>query len=585
MASAVYNVPRLLRSRIPRVCTVVVASTPDDMMAKIDGIVRDNPFLELRLDYLHNPQSVMPRLSKFLRERPEAILVATCRRSQNGGKFKGSVASQIEVLSKAAAAGCHLVDVEIETAEALKRGEFEKLRRNASTILSFHDFRSTRKLDDTFARMLQIPSDFYKVVSTATCLSDNVQMIKFLEKYAKDYSLVGFCMGEQGRISRVLSVRSGGLFTYGAVSSGEESAPGQLTTRELRSTYRIDHIDAATQIYGVAGDPVAHSLSPAMLNLAFRRENVNAVYLSLHTKNVDDLLMCVREIPIRGLSITMPHKEAIAEHLENADDLVKKTGACNTVVRAQDGKLYGFNTDVSGIVGPLADRLNLANSRILVLGAGGAARAAVFGLAGRGAQIHICNRTVPKAQKLARQAGAKVTKRTDLKKIDFDAIVNATSVGMGTGKQSPLEVDELRTRLVFDLVYNPIETKLIKMARAKGIACISGVEMFIRQGARQFEIWTGKPAPVEEMRGLILKVLQERYPREPESNGATPAPDKARPTEPQAAKSGVRDIKATASSSNGSRRAKPAKPTAHAPKSVARHTKGKKPLRKVAKKR
>jgi 3-dehydroquinate dehydratase/shikimate dehydrogenase len=520
MATPVFNAPRILRSRIPRVCVAVIGTTPEEMIDKAEALIRENPFLELRLDYLANPAAALPKVKRLLETRPDAVFIGTCRRAVNGGKFKGSVAAQLEVLTKASAAGCQLLDVELETAESVKAAELQKLRSNASLILSYHDFKATKKLDETFARMVKVPAEYYKLVTTATSLYDNVVMTKFLEKHGNDYWLIGLCMGDQGIISRILSVRAGSVFTFAAASAEEATAPGQVTYRDLRSTFRIDHVDAATQIYGVAGDPVAHSLSPAMMNLAFRRENVNGIYLALQTKKIDDLMACIRDIPIRGLSVTMPHKQEVVRYLANTDDLVRKIGAVNTVVRAADGKLYGFNTDVGGVVGPLSDRITLNHARILVIGAGGAARAAVFGLTARGAQVSILNRTLPKAQKLAREAGAKVVKRTDLKKLDFDVIINATPIGMGNPKASPLEPDEMRARLVFDMVYNPVETKLLKQAKAKGMATIPGFEMFVQQGARQFEIWSGKPAPIEEMRGVVMKALGDVAPREP----ATPVP-------------------------------------------------------------
>ncbi len=186
----------------------------------------------------------------------------------------------------------------------------QRLRTAPALILSFHDFRGTKKLEETLEKMVAIPADFYKIVSTATTLYDNVVMMKFLEKHSDRHSLVGLCMGEQGIISRVLGVRAGSVFTFAAVSADEKTAPGQVTAQELRSTYRIEQVDAATRVYGVAGDPVAHSLSPAIMNAALRRENVNGVYLALHAKTLKDLLGCVRDIPIHGLSITMPYKEA-----------------------------------------------------------------------------------------------------------------------------------------------------------------------------------------------------------------------------------------------------------------------------------
>jgi 3-dehydroquinate dehydratase/shikimate dehydrogenase len=188
-------------------------------------------------------------------------------------------------------------------------------------------------------------------------------------------------------------------------------------------------------------------------------------------------------------------------------------GACNTVVRAQDGKLYGFNTDTAGVVRPLEQRITLEKARILVLGAGGAARAAVFGLKERGAEVYILNRTPEQAQKLARQAKARTLKRPDLKKQSFDAIVNATPVGMGNSKESPLHENEIQAKYVFDMVYDPAETKLMKLARARGAQVIPGIEMFVQQAARQFEIWTGKPAPWDEMLRVITIAQQDRAQR------------------------------------------------------------------------
>jgi 3-dehydroquinate dehydratase/shikimate dehydrogenase len=312
-------------------------------------------------------------------------------------------------------------------------------------------------------------------------------------------------------MSRVLAVRAGSQFTFASANPGEETGPGQITARTLRETYRIDQVDAATRVYGVAGDPVAHSLSPIMLNTAFRRENVNAVYLALHAKTLDDLMKCLHDIPINGLSVTMPFKEGILKHLDKTDPLTTKIGACNTVVRAQDGKLYGFNTDVGGIVRPLEMRLRLQGAKILVLGAGGSARAAVFGLKERGADVYILNRRPAPAQTLAKQARAKAINKTMLKKMEFDVIVNATPVGM-EGNRDPLPIPEqdFKAKIFFEMVYNPAETRMIKLARAKGMAVIPGSEMFVNQGARQFEIWSGKPAPLIEMQRVVDYALAQR---------------------------------------------------------------------------
>jgi 3-dehydroquinate dehydratase/shikimate dehydrogenase len=492
----------------------VTGSDPNEMSERAEALVRDNSFLEFRLDYFSKPGLAIPRIKRFIESHHGTIAIATCRRVASGGKFRGSIASQLDILNKAAAAGCQMVDVELQTATKVKPEQLQKLRARAALILSFHDFRATKKLDETLEKMLAFPADFYKVVSTATTLADNVTMIKFLAREGDRHSLIGMCMGEQGMISRVLGVRAGSMFTFASAGTGQETAPGQITAQELRSVYRIDQVDVATRIYGVVGDPIAHSLSPAIMNAAFRRENVNAVYLALHAKTLKDLLSCVKEIPIHGLSVTMPYKEVILPHLDNTDSHTTKIGACNTVVRAQDGKLYGFNTDAAGIVRPLERRLNtLEGARILVIGAGGAARAAVFGLKERGCEVYILNRSLAAAKKLAHQARARIMKRPDLKKLAFDVIINATPVGMGNTRETPLQDKEINARYVFDMVYDPAETRLLKLAKERGAQVIPGIEMFVHQAARQFEIWTGKPAPFDEMLRVVLLALQDRATR------------------------------------------------------------------------
>ena len=516
---------RIRRFRLPRLCIAVVGADAPTMVERAESLVRDNPFLELRLDYIAQPLAALPKLRNFVELHPEVTFIATCRRAANGGKFKGTLAAQIAVLRKAADLGFQLVDLELQSVESLKANDLRELYDRVGLIISHHDFKATKNIERQFKEMAKYPADFYKLVSTATSLHDNVVMMKLLEENSARHEMVGLCMGEQGIISRVLGVRAGSIFTFGSAAKGEETAPGQVLASELRDVYRIEMVDQATQVYGVAGDPVSHSLSPVMMNAAFRRETVNAVYLALHARSLKDLMACVQDIPIRGLSITMPYKQEILSLLENSDPLTRQIGACNTLVRAADGKLYGFNTDVAGIIVPLEQRMNLAGVRVLIVGAGGVARAAAFGLKNKGAEVFITNRTAEKGQTLARQAKVKYMKRPDVAKQQFDVIINATPVGMNDSKHAPLEEKELNTKYVFDLVYTPAETKLVKMARAKNLQVIPGLEMFVQQGARQFEIWTGKPSPVAEMAYVVTKALERRAAEEVEEEPA-PAPKK-----------------------------------------------------------
>jgi 3-dehydroquinate dehydratase/shikimate dehydrogenase len=524
--------PQFLRSRIGNVCVAIIGSTAAEMLEKASAVVKETPFLEFRLDYLEKPLLALPKFKHFFTDNTAATGIATCRRSANGGKFSGSVAAEIEILSKAGAAGFHIVDIELESAEAMKKGELQNLRdTGVALIISHHDFTATKDIDGIYKRIVPFQPDFIKIVPTAKTLVDNVTLMRFIERMEDHSNIIGLCMGDAGIISRVLGVRAGSAFTFAAATVGEETGPGQIAARTLIETYRIDQVDAATKVYGVAGNPIRSSLSPIMMNTAFRRETVNAVYLALQANKLSDLLKLVDEIPIQGLSVTMPLKQEIMEHLERTDPLSAKIGACNTVLRAQDGKLYGFNTDVAGITGPLEKRMSLRGAKALVLGAGGAARAAVFGLRDKGAEVFILNRTSETAQKLARQSGSKTIKKDAVAKTQFDVIINATPIGMA-GIKAPqlLEAKDLNTKLVFDLVYNPLETPLIRMARQKGIPIVTGIEMFVQQGARQFEIFTGKPAPEEEMLRVVIHALRQQ------AEAAAPEPQAAAERAPAAEK-------------------------------------------------
>ncbi len=300
--------PRFLPLRLPKVCLALSGDTVETMLDTAESMARDNPFIEFRLDYLKQPLAALPKIHRFLETHQYVTAVGTCRRADNGGKFKGSLASELDVLTRARAAGCQLVDLELQSALKAKPAAIARLRGRAGLILSFHDFRATRNLDETLEKMLKVPADFYKIVTTATTLSDNVAMMKFLQTQSDKHALIALCMGEQGIISRVLSVRAGSVFTFGAVSADLKTAPGQVSAGDLHSIYRIEQVDAATRVYGVAGDPIEHSLSPVIMNTALRRENVNGVYLPLHAKTLKDLIRCVRDIPLHGLSVTMPYK-------------------------------------------------------------------------------------------------------------------------------------------------------------------------------------------------------------------------------------------------------------------------------------
>ena len=502
-----------------KLCVAVQGSTAAEMLERAEATLRDAHFLEFRLDALAKPAAALPQLKEFLVRHRDVTAIATCRRKKYGGNFVGSLTSELEVLLTAAEGGCQIVDLEVESAEEATKAQLGKFRTGLRTaasalLISSHDFTRTRRLEglkETARRMEAFQPEFIKVVTMARSLADNLAVLRMIEDHSMGVQVVGIAMGEEGLVSRVLGPRAGGSFTFASSGEGAETAAGQVTARTLLDLYRIEQLDQATRIFGVAGNPIAHSLSPLMHNTAFRRENVNAIMLPLKVKTLDDLLTVVRDLPIGGAAVTMPLKQEVLPHLANMDPLTAKIGACNTLRTGADGKLYGFNTDVAGVLRPLEKRMRLKDARILVLGAGGAARAAVFGLVEQGAEVFITNRTHEKAVALGRKAKAKVLKQAVLAKSKFDAIINTTPCGMtGTKQELPIKENELNASLVFDMVYNPLETPLLKLAKSRGLAVIGGLEMFVQQGARQFEIWTGQPAPEQEMLRVVELELRRR---------------------------------------------------------------------------
>ena len=508
--------PRLRLANLGKLCIAIQAGSPEELIKRAAAALADSRLLEFRLDSLPKPASALPVVKQFLAAHRDATVIATCRRKQFGGQFAGPLKAELEMLLQAAEAGCQIVDLELESAEGATHRQLDELRANlrlagAALLVSFHDFSRTKDLEEVAVRIEAFQPDFVKIVSTARSLANNLAVLKLIEARSRSSEIVAIAMGEEGLLSRVLGPRAGGVFTFASPEESAETAPGQISARALRDLYRIEQLDQATRIFGVAGNPISHSLSPLMHNTAFKRENVNAIMLPLKVKALGDLLTVVRELPLGGVAVTMPLKQEVLPELANMDPLTAKIGACNTLRTGADGKLYGFNTDVAGVVRPLEKRLRLKGARVAVLGAGGAARAAVFALVDQGAEVYVVNRTHETAVTLARQAKAKSLKHEVFAKQKFDVLVNATPCGMVGAKEAvPIAENELNASLVFDMVYNPLETPLIKLAKSRGVAVVSGLEMFVTQGARQFEIWTGKPAPEAEMLRVVELELKRR---------------------------------------------------------------------------
>jgi 3-dehydroquinate dehydratase/shikimate dehydrogenase len=488
-----------------KICAVVAASNAAGMWRQLALALRHTRTVELRLDWLEDDQEIARFLRQLAKKRPRATLIATCRRVEAGGRYRGSIAKQLVHLAEALSAGCEWYDLEIETASVCPPELLDVLLGEGRFLASAHFFRKLpRNLTSVAASLARVHPDAIKIAAQCDSLAESSRLMKLTRGRR---NVVAVPMGEVALPARILALRDGSALSYAPVE--EYTAPGQAGLDETKNLYRAGRITRRTRVYGVIGDPVGHSLSPQMQNAGFQAKWMDAVYLPFRVRDLKDFLGAIASLPISGFSVTLPHKERIIPHLDGCDPLAAAIGAVNTVVVRGGGKLYGYNTDYVGVLRAFQRRMPLRGSRVLILGAGGVARACAFALAQAGATVCVCARRPPRAKALAKAVGGEAVARTQLQREFFDAIVNATPVGMHpvTGR-SPLEARELNCRLVFDTIYRPQQTKLLQLAERRGIETVSGLEMFVAQGTAQWEIWTGERAPVEVMRRAAVRALE-----------------------------------------------------------------------------
>jgi 3-dehydroquinate dehydratase/shikimate dehydrogenase len=496
---------RLFGSGMNRICAVAAAATAVEMAALVRRGLRETPTIELRLDWLRSDAERARFLLWVKKNRPgAATFLATCRRREGGGKLAGGVRAELHWLKLAREAGCSWCDLEIETVRKLAGKSLRELGLPSHILLSLHDFRRVPSRLPSVGGAAHPEVDAVKVAAQAGTFGDNLRLLHLA---SRSRNVVAVPMGEVGLPARVLALREGSALAYAPI--GEATAPGQVSLHALKHLFRAHELTRRTRVYGVIGDPVGHSLSPLLHNTGFITRRVDAVYLPFLVKDLRDFLKAAPEFGVRGFSVTIPHKQSILKHLREVEPLAAEIGAVNTVVVRRDGSLYGCNTDYIGILRALEKKLKLAGSRVLIFGAGGVARAAAFAVTKAGASVAVCARREKQARELAKAVGGEVVLRRALKTEKFDAILNATPIGMHPHDQdSPLLPQELNCRVVMDLINRPRMTRLLKLAAGKGIATVSGVEMFVPQGVAQWELWTGQRAPESLMRAAVLRALR-----------------------------------------------------------------------------
>jgi len=466
-------------------------------------------FLEFRLDYLENPTAGAEAIAGFLTEFPECFLLATCRRLQNHGQFRGTVQQQLRVLTAAVESGAQAFDAEIETAEDAP-ADLAILRSRAQLIVSYRNYECTPPVERLLKRLQRVPADVYKLVTTARKVSDSGRVLA-LTRFDPRVPAVCLAMGEMGLPSRVLAMAFGSLFTYAAPSSGEGTAPGQVTAQQLRHLYHADRLTRNAKVYGVVASPVRHSISPAVHNRAFQAKRMDSTYLPFLVPKgkLTDFIKFADLTGLAGFSVTIPHKRAILKLLDHVDPLAKRIGAVNTVYR-KAGKWRGANTDAAGVLVPLAKHVRLANATVLIAGYGGAARSAACALADARAKIFITGRDMAQATALAKFCGGTAIPRAEAAAGNFQVLVHATPIGMFPHTEEAFFEERIPAEIVFDMVYNPHETRMLKLAREQGKVIIPGLEMFLEQAVKQFELWTGENAPRTVMEKAALEALNQQ---------------------------------------------------------------------------
>lgn len=496
-----------------KVCVSVCAKTAEEMIAKIKAAEKFADVVEVRFDCLDGEElgifrSQIPNLSL---EKP---VLGTFRSPEQGGNGAATRDERIAFWN-AEAGEFWAVDLEEDI--------LNEIRGGAVRIGSHHDFAGVpADLNDIFERLASTDCDVVKIAVTGSDIADTITIWKLLERArSSDKQMIPIAMGDAGKWTRILGLARGTFLTYASLDADGGTAPGQVNARELLQLYRVKHLDRETKVHGILGDPVSQSLSTFMHNPAFASVGFNGVFIPFLVKNIHEFMRRMvrpetREVELNfgGFSVTMPHKQSIMQHLDTVDPIAAKIGAVNTVKVGDDGRLTGYNTDAHGFITPLkAQYGDLRGARVAVFGAGGAARACVYALKEEGSEVELFVRDVEKARAFADEFEIPINLISNFKpSANIDILVDSTPLGMsGSYEQETLfTADQLKgVKFVYDLVTKPNDTPIIREAKKAGIPAIGGLEMLVAQGAKQFEIWTGKPAPVEQMKQLILARFAE----------------------------------------------------------------------------
>lgn len=498
-----------------KICAVVAEHTVETARAAIRRAPEFGAdLIELRLDYLRDFDfSDSAALARLLDKRTVPVII-TCRAIEEGGYQRVDDRTRMRLLIEGVRQGADYCDIEATYYKLAADLEPDPSR----TIISYHDFEpKPHDIDKIYEDLCKLPAAVYKIVTMASDVPDVLPTFRLIDRAkAEGRNVIALSMGKSGTMTRVIGPMRGAWLSYATLDGARGSAPGQLSCQQLAHVFRLNELSERTAVAGVIGQPVGHSVSPEMHNAAMAAEGVDAVYLPIDVSDVRQFFRLfvdpkTRKVdwPMLGFSVTIPHKMVAMEVVDELEAAAQAVGALNTIV-IREGRLIGYNTDVEAAIQPLERACALSDEKVAVLGAGGSARAVLYGLQHRGIETTVFARNPDRAQAVASRFGTPVKPLEDLASSNATIVINATPVGMRGHSEgsSPVDINALRgRRIAYDLVYNPIDTGFLKLAKEAGVQTIGGLDMLVGQAGLQFQLWTGKPAPIDIMRAAALAKL------------------------------------------------------------------------------
>jgi shikimate dehydrogenase/3-dehydroquinate dehydratase type I len=506
------------------ICIPITANTHEEALSQIERSCARADVLELRIDLIEDGDLRILIEKCRLCPVPIKILVTNRRKKSSPEEDISGERERIALLEEAIRRGVDYVDIEVDTPETLLQEVLSTAGAHGNrtkVIMSHHDFNGTSSLESLkaiYGRCLRPGVDIVKIVTFANNQEDNLAVLSLIPySLKKNQEIIAFCMGKQGRTSRIAAPMLGSYLGFASLDRGAASAPGQLTIDEMEQVLKIaagDSIERSLsapsdmQIFGLFGNPVKQSLSPLMHDAALRVMKIEGKYLPFCVHDIASAVQGIRGMGLRGISVTIPFKVSIMEYLDEVDEDAAAIGAVNTVVN-QNGRLTGFNTDWIGLVQSLKGAMDINGKVIAILGAGGTARAAVFGIRREGGIPIIVNRSLERGKAMAHELGCPFYLLDEINRVAADCLINTTPVGMMPDvEKSPVDKKNLGNyRCVMDVIYNPLKTKLVKDAEDAGCVVIGGIDMFVHQGAEQIKLWTGQEPPRECMKQVVMERL------------------------------------------------------------------------------